>query len=99
MVLANKATTPFSLEQDSALLVAMNNHGCGSWDSVREDSRQDAVLQFQHSVQGVNYDMINKRCECRTHQMQKELELKERKIRKDRPVNCRRTPAKIYSGN
>ena len=77
----------------------MNNYGCGSWDSVREDSRQDAVLQFQHSVQGVNCDVINKRCEHRTRQMEKELELRERKLRKDRPVNCRRNPAKIYSGN
>ena len=89
MVFANKGTTHFSLVQDRALLIDMNNHGHGSWDYVREDSRQGAVLQFQHSVQGVNCDMIDKRCEQRMRQMEKELELRERKLRKDRQVNCR----------
>ena len=65
MVFANKGTTHFSLEQDRALLNAVNKYGYGNWDSVRKEIRQDNVLQFQHSVQGMNCDMIAKRCNYR----------------------------------
>ena len=85
--IANKGTTHFSLEQDRSLLIAVNNYGYGVWDSVREDLRQDSVLQFQHSVQGMNCDMINKRCDYRICQIEKELELREKKLRKERPSN------------
>jgi hypothetical protein len=35
MVFANKGTTHFSLEQDRALLCAVDKHCYGNWDSVR----------------------------------------------------------------
>ena len=87
MVFANKGTTHFSLEQDRALLNAVNKYGYGNWDSVREEIRQDNVLQFQHSVQGMNCDMIAKRCNYRIRQMEKELE-PAKKMKNDNGYDC-----------
>ncbi|EEC47587.1 predicted protein, partial [Phaeodactylum tricornutum CCAP 1055/1] len=72
MVFANKGTTPFALEQDRALLSAVDKHGYGNWDSVREEIRTDGRLKFQHSTQGMTVQAIGKRCDYRMRQMEKE---------------------------
>jgi len=68
-------------------LNAVNKYGYCNWDSVREEIRQDNVLQFQHSVQGMKCDMIAKRCDYRIRQMEKELELREKKLKNEKPLN------------
>lgn len=78
MTFANKGTTHFALEQDRALLFAVNKHGYGNWDSVREEIRTDSRLRFQHSVQGMTVQAIAKRCDYRMRQMEKELEAREK---------------------
>ena len=50
MTFANKGTAHFALEQDRALLYAVNKHGYGNWDTVREVIRYDQALLFQHTV-------------------------------------------------
>lgn len=85
MVFANKGTTHFALEQDRALLTAVNKHGYGNWDSVREEIRTDNRLRFQHSVQGMNVQAIAKRCDYRMRQMEKELEAREKSMKNKRP--------------
>jgi len=87
IVFANKGTTHFSLEQDRALLCAVNKHGYGNWDSVREDLRMDKNLLFQHMVQGMNTDMIAKRVDYRMRQMEKECEAREKTLKNLKPAN------------
>ena len=80
MVFANKGTTHFSLEQDRAILCGVVKHGYGNWEAIREDIRNDTSLLFQHTVQGMNIDAIAKRCDYRMRQMEKELEMREKKL-------------------
>jgi SWI/SNF-related matrix-associated actin-dependent regulator of chromatin subfamily A member 5 len=87
MVFANKGTTHFSLEQDRALLCAVDKYGYGNWDSVREELRRDKDLLFQHMVQGMNTDMIAKRVDYRMRQMEKECEAREKSIQSRKPAN------------
>jgi hypothetical protein len=87
IVFANKGTTHFSLEQDRALLCAVNKHGYGNWDSVREELRNDKNLLFQHMVQGMNTDMIAKRVDYRMRQMEKECEAREKTLKNLKPAN------------
>ena len=87
MVFANKGTTHFALEQDRALLCAVDKYGYGNWDSVREDIRNDDRLKFQHAVQGMTTGMITKRCDYRMRQMEKELEAREKVLKNQRPPN------------
>jgi SWI/SNF-related matrix-associated actin-dependent regulator of chromatin subfamily A member 5 len=70
MVFANKGTTHFSLEQDRALLCAVDTEGYGNWESVRERIRQDNKLKFQHSVQGMTTPMMTKRADYRIRQVE-----------------------------
>ena len=88
MVFANKGTTHFALEQDRALLCAVDTHGYGNWDSVREEIRKDNRLKFQHTVQGMTTGMIGKRCDYRMRQMEKELEAREKVLKNKRPPNA-----------
>jgi SWI/SNF-related matrix-associated actin-dependent regulator of chromatin subfamily A member 5 len=87
MVFANKGTTHFALEQDRALLCAVERHGYGNWDSVREEIRTDDRLKFQHSVQGMTTLMIGKRCDYRMRQTEKELEAREKVLKNQKPPN------------
>eukprot|EP00977_Amphora_coffeiformis_P010111 scaffold2357_cov167-Amphora_coffeaeformis.AAC.19 len=87
MVFANKGTTYFALEQDRALLCAVEKHGYGNWDLVREEIRTDPKLRFQHSVQGMSVQAIAKRCDYRMRQMEKELEAREKVLKSRRPAN------------
>jgi hypothetical protein len=87
IVFANKGTTHFALEQDRALLTAVNKHGYGSWDSVREEIRRDPRLRFQHAVQGMTVQSIAKRCDYRMRQMEKEVEAREKVLKLKRPPN------------
>lgn len=87
MVFANKGTTHFALEQDRALLCAVEKHGYGNWDLVREEIRTDPKLRFQHSVQGMSVQAIAKRCDYRMRQMEKELEAREKTLKSKRPAN------------
>ena len=87
MVFANKGTTHFALEQDRALLCAVEKHGYGNWDLVREEIRTDPQLRFQHSVQGMSVQAIAKRCDYRMRQMEKELEAREKSLKNKRPAN------------
>lgn len=87
MVFANKGTTHFALEQDRALLCAVEKHGYGNWESVREDIRTDDRLKFQHSVQGMTVQAIAKRVDYRMRQMEKELEAREKSLKSKRPPN------------
>jgi SWI/SNF-related matrix-associated actin-dependent regulator of chromatin subfamily A member 5 len=87
MVFANKGTTHFALEQDRALLCAVDKHGYGNWDSVREEIRKDSRLKFQHSAQGMTVQAIGKRCDYRMRQMEKELEAREKFLKNQRPPN------------
>lgn len=87
MVFANKGTTHFSLEQDRALLCSVEANGYGNWDSVREDTRKDGRLIFQHTVQGMTTAMIAKRCDYRMRQMERELEAREKVLKSKKPAN------------
>lgn len=87
MVFANKGTTFFSLEQDKAIILAVEKHGYGNWDSVREELRKDERLKFQHAVQGMTTLSIAKRCDYRMRQMEKELEAREKAMKSQRPPN------------
>jgi SLIDE len=87
MVFANKGTAHFALEQDRALLCAVEKHGYGNWDSVREEIRTDSRLKFQHSAQGMTVQAIAKRCDYRMRQMEKELEAREKALKSKRPPN------------
>jgi len=87
MTFANKGTAHFTLEQDRAMLCAVDKHGYGNWDKVREDLRQDDALMFQHTVQAMNTDAIAKRCDYRMRQMERELEAREKKVKSLKPLN------------
>lgn len=87
MVFANKGTTHFALEQDRALCCAVDTHGYGNWDAVREEIRNDNRLKFQHAVQGMTTLMITKRCDYRMRQMEKELEAREKTLKNEKPAN------------
>lgn len=87
MLFANKGTTHFALEQDRALLTAVDRHGYGNWDVVREEIRTDSRLKFQHAVQGMTVQAIAKRCDYRMRQMEKELEAREKVLKNKRPPN------------
>jgi SWI/SNF-related matrix-associated actin-dependent regulator of chromatin subfamily A member 5 len=86
LVFANKGTTHFALEQDRALLCAVDAGGYGNWETVRENIRQDKKLKFQHSVQGMTTAMITKRADYRIRQVERELESREKALEKLRPV-------------
>jgi hypothetical protein len=85
MTFANKGTTHFSLESDRAILCGVAKHGYGNWNEIREDLRNDTSLHFQHTVQGMNIDAIAKRCDYRMRQMEKELEVREKKLSAMKP--------------
>ena len=85
MTFANKGTTHFAQEQDRALLCAVEKHGYGNWDLVREEIRTDPRLKFQHSVQGMSVAAIAKRVDYRMRQMERELEAREKAIKNKRP--------------
>ena len=85
LIFANKGTTHFALEQDRALLCAVDAGGYGNWDKVREDLRKDPNLRFQHSVQGMTTAMITKRADYRIRQIERELEAREKALEKLRP--------------
>ena len=87
MTFANKGTMHFALEQDRALLCAVEKHGYGNWDLVREEIRTDPKLKFQHAVQGMSVQAIAKRCDYRMRQMEKELEAREKTLKNMRPPN------------
>jgi hypothetical protein len=87
MIFANKGTAHFALEQDRALLSAVDKHGYGNWDSVREEIRTDSMLKFQHSAQGMTVQAIAKRCDYRMRQMEKELEAREKNLKNMKPAN------------
>ena len=87
MVFANKGTTHFALEQDRAILSAVNKHDYGNWDSVRDEIRRDHKLKFQHTVQGMTTLQITKRCDYRMRQMEKELEAREKNLKNQKPPN------------
>ena len=88
LVFANKGTTHFALEQDRALLCAVDAGGYGNWDRVREDLRKDRKLKFQHSVQGMTTAMITKRADYRIRQVERELEAREKALEKLRPQSA-----------
>mmetsp|Transcript_746 Transcript_746/g.1805 ORF Transcript_746/g.1805 Transcript_746/m.1805 type:complete len:1548 (-) Transcript_746:262-4905(-) len=88
LVFANKGTTHFALEQDRALLCAVDAGGYGNWDKVREDLRKDRKLKFQHSVQGMTTAMITKRADYRIRQVERELEAREKALEKFRPTTA-----------
>jgi hypothetical protein len=87
MVFANKGTTHFALEQDRALLSAVNSEGYGNWDSIREVIRKDKRLAFQHSVRGMTTFMITKRVDYRMRQMERELDAREKALKNKRPAS------------
>jgi SWI/SNF-related matrix-associated actin-dependent regulator of chromatin subfamily A member 5 len=87
MVFANKGTTHFSLEQDRALLCAVEKVGYGNWDSVREEVRNDNRIKFQHTVQGMTTAMIAKRSDYRMRQTERELEAREKALKSKKPAN------------
>jgi hypothetical protein len=88
LVFANKGTTHFALEQDRALLCAVDAGGYGNWDRVREDLRKDPKLKFQHSVRGMTTAMITKRADYRIRQVERELEAREKALEKLRPQSA-----------
>ncbi|KAL3915861.1 MAG: hypothetical protein SGILL_005448 [Bacillariaceae sp.] len=87
MTFANKGTTHFALEQDRALLCAVDTEGYGNWEMVREKIRHDNKLKFQHSVQGMNTAMMTKRADYRIRQVERELEAREKAMKSCRPTN------------
>jgi hypothetical protein len=82
---ANKGTTHFSLESDRAILCGVVKHGYGAWNEIREDIHNNTSLLFQHTVQGMNTDAIAKRCDYRMRQIEKELEVREKKLSSMKP--------------
>lgn len=87
MTFANKGTVHFALEQDRALLCAVNKLGYGNWDAIRDEIRNDRGLYFQHTVQGMNNDAIMKRVDYRLRQMEKEFEAREKKLKSCKAAN------------
>ena len=87
MLFANKGTAHFALEQDRALLCSVDKFGYGNWDLVRKQLRHDEKLLFQHTVHGMNTDSIAKRCDYRMRQLERELEMREKKLKSLKPPN------------
>ena len=85
MTFANKGTQHFALEQDRALLCAVDKFGYGNWESVREAVQNDVRLKYNHTVQGMTTGMIAKRCDYRMRQMERELEAREKALKSKRP--------------
>jgi len=85
IMFSNKGNAHFALEQDRALLCAVDKFGYGNWDRVREELLNDDVLLLQHTVQGMNTDAIAKRCDYRMRQMERELDAREKKVKSLRP--------------
>lgn len=83
---ANKGTTHFSLESDRAILCGVVKHGYGQWEKIRQGLHNNKNLIFQHTVQGMNCDAIAKRCDYRMRQMEKELEVREKKLSLMKPT-------------
>jgi len=82
---ANRGTQYFALEQDRALVSAVDKLGYGNWDAVREYGLlEDEVLYFQHLSQGMDVDAVVKRCDYRMRQMEKELEARTKLLRFDK---------------
>eukprot|EP00978_Attheya_sp_CCMP212_P007132 scaffold16597_cov49-Attheya_sp.AAC.1 len=86
MTFANKGTAHFCLEQDRALLCAVDKFGYGNWDNVREELRTGTTLLFQHTVQGLNCDAIAKRCDYRMRQMERECDARSKKMKSEKPA-------------
>ncbi len=82
---ANKGTSHFALEQDKALLCAVDKYGYGNWDRVREALMNDKALMFQHLTLSMNASEIAKRCDYRLRQMERELEAREKKLKNTKP--------------
>lgn len=80
MTFANKGTVHFALEQDRALLCAVDKYGYGNWDEIREAIVNDDALLFQHSTQSMNNDAITKRVDYRMRQLERELEARGKKL-------------------
>ena len=87
MTFANKRSALFMLEQDKAILCALNVAGYSNWEGVREEIINDPTLDFCHTVQGMNIDLIAKRCDYRIKQMEKEVEHRVKKLRSEKPVS------------
>lgn len=87
MVFANKGTAHFALEQDRALLCAVDKYGYGNWELVREALAKDNELMFQHIAQGMNSSDIAKRCDYRLRQMERELEARGKRLKNTKPAN------------
>jgi hypothetical protein len=87
MTFANKGTSHFALEQDRALLCAVDKYGYGNWDLVREALFKDKALTFQHLSLSMNASEISKRCDYRLRQMERELEAREKKLKNSKPAN------------
>ena len=87
MTFANKGNMHFALEQDRALLCAVDKFGYGNWDLVREQLNADDKLLFQHTAQCMDSDAIAKRCDYRMRQMERDLEAREKKMQNKKPAN------------
>lgn len=87
MNFANKGTSHFALEQDRALLCAVDKYGYGDWDRVREALNKDKALMFQHPTISMNSSEIAKRCDYRLRQMERELDAREKKLKNSKPAN------------
>jgi SLIDE len=87
MTFANKGTTHFSLEQDRALICAVDAAGYGKWNTVRERIIQDSKLKFQHTVIGMTTGQMQKRADYRVRQMERELDAREKGLKNSRPSN------------
>lgn len=85
MTFANKGTLHFALEQDRALLCAVDKYGYGNWDEVREAIINDDALLFQHTAQSMNNDAITKRVDYRMRQLERELEARGKKLNTVKP--------------
>jgi hypothetical protein len=87
MTFANKGTTHFALEQDRALICAVDAAGYGNWNSMRERVIQDNKLKFQHIVMGMTTSQMTKRADYRVRQMERELDAREKSLKNARPSN------------
>jgi len=70
----NRGNLYFAIEQDRALLSAVDKFGYGNWDQVREVLMNDDELLFQHQTQALSLDAIDKRVGYRMRQMERELQ-------------------------
>jgi SWI/SNF-related matrix-associated actin-dependent regulator of chromatin subfamily A member 5 len=67
-----------TLEQDRAILVAVDKFGYGQWEAVQREMRNDDNLLFSHGVQATSVDKINRRADHRLRQLEKELDLRKK---------------------